>query len=582
MSGTDRATFPSRGERLIVYRIAGSPEPLDDYVFIALRGLGSRASRVVAVLSEEPSSSDRSRLEQLCHEIVVPKGADDISLAEALDSGATDAARFDEIVITDDSWFGPVCALEPVFDRMDRVPAGEWTMTPAGRPGASAWVAVRPRQGEDTWHGLLATAARAAGEGFGPIDGGRDQKVPSAFVGRDAGADDPVLEDAHRLLAAGCPLLARRVFTSDPALLERHAVLGKVLLATAAENGYASDAALRSLARAVAPQRLNAALSLLTVLGASGPAAPPTQGGTVLAHFGSDNDGLELARRVALIPGSPRVVATTTAPDDVPRIRSLLASARDVEERAIEVRVLPPTADRVSATFVGCRDVLGEEGGGLVIVVHAGPAVEGEPGNIRRYLGRHTWENLFASREHASGVLALFDEPGLGLVFPPTPHIGIDTLGAGWDGGHADAERLARMSAVRVPLGGTPLRPVGGMWIARASALTSLVELDWQWEDYLPGSGWHSLGRAQEAILAHAVGERGFHTRTVMTAAHASISHAPLEYKLDQLASTIPGSVFDKIALLQRLGPVGRGRVGDFMRMYRRSRGVPSPGKRPS
>ena len=574
MAAAERAVFPPGGDRLVAYRVRGAAAPLDDYVLIALRSLGDHAGHVLVLVGEEPEPADRERLAEVCDEILVDP-AEDAALSAWLEARERDGSPFDEVVLTDDSWFGPVAALGSVWDRMDRVPADAWTMTPAGRPDAGAWISVRrPVGGADAWERRLAQTRRHVAAGT--PGGSADIVVDCAFPDPAEG-DDPVLVQSARLLAEGCPLLARRVFTTAPPVLERHAVIGRALVAVAADNGYPSGAILQNLARTVAPNRLNASLSLLEIPSRRSAAIAPGVESVVIAHFVQGTDPAELVRRIGLIPGDCRVVATAGTAEDERIIRPLLADARGVDAGHIEVRRVPPAADPVSATFVGCRDILLDGRQDIVINLHSGP-FPGTTVNARRYLRRHTWENLLGSREHAERVLGLFRDPGLGFVLPPTPHIGVDTLGSGWAGGRGDAERIARLLGIRVPLGDAPLAPVGGMWIGRTAALRVLAGHEWSWRDYLPASGWGSLARTQEALLAHAAGTSGFHTRTVLTAEHAAISHAPLEYKIDQLASTTPGFPADKIALLHRLGAAGDGRARDFVRMNRRARRASAQG----
>jgi rhamnosyltransferase len=584
MSAPEPTSFPSDGTRLIVYVAGNDAAAIDEYVFLAVGALREHASRSVVALSKEPTASDRLRLAALVDDIAAPLRPGRAALGAMLDGMERDGMRYDEVVITDDSWFGPVSSLQPVFARMDPIAAHAWTMTPTARRGAAAWVAVRrARDAPSTWTELLpavdtviaaGTATAAAPRTSGATSTATGLEVAEAFPEARYPGRDPVVLDSHRLLADGCPLVSRRIFASPPAYLDRHAVIGKALLDEVSAQGYPAEAILQHLARRVAPHQLNASLGLLTVTRGRGPEHPSGLRTLVLAHFAQDADPGELLRRVALVPGGAAIVATTCTPADAGRIRGLLMDARSGLHGDIEVRPLPPTADEVSAVFVGCRDLLLDGHHDVVIKLHSG-RLTGPSANARRYLARHLWENLLATPDHAAEVVELFREPGLGILFPPTPHIGHDTLGSGWRGMRADAEGLARMLKIRVPLGDRPLMPVGGMWIARPSAVRIIAEHPWQWEDYAAAAGSPGLGRAQESILAHAAGELGFHVRTVLTSRNAAISHAPLEFKMDQLASTTPGFPVDQIGLLHRLGWVGSGSALDFARMHLRANRAP-------
>ena len=577
MPVTPQTVFPSDGRRMILYRSRRSS--LAEYVLVAIGALREHASRTVVLLTEDPGDFGRRSLTEVADDILVSDGDED-GIAGLLDKSESDDESFDEILFVDDSWFGPVSSLAPVFARMNHTAAHAWTMTPTGQADASAWMAVRrARDSALTWREILP-AARIAVAG-GPqteVDAG-GIVVAEAFPGALYPAPDPVIAESHRLLADGCPLVSRRAFTSSPLLLERHGVIPRDLLRDISALGYRGDTIVQNLARSIAPAELNATLSLLEIPRDGASPVRPGSRILILAHFAQDSDPSELVRRIALIPGECDIVATTSVPGDVDRVRAVLSAARHAHGGDIEVRLVPSTADNVSALFVACRDLLLDDRYDLAIRVHSA-RLEGRSENARRYIDRHTWENMFANSDHASRVLALFDDGGLGVVFPPMPLIGYDSFDSEWRGLRGDASRMARLLGIRVPLGSTPLFPLGGVWVARVRALRLLAEHPWTWEDYLPGAGWRALGTTQLTLLAHAAGELGFHVRTVLSSEQAEISHAPLEYKVDQLASTVQGFPIDRVRLLHRLGWVGSGSALDFARMHARASG-PSPERRP-
>ena len=577
MPVTPHPVFPPDGRRLILYRARTSS--IEEYVVIAIGALREHASRTVVVLPEDSSEADRRSLTEVVDAILVSDG-DENDIAGLLDSSEWDDERFDEILFVDDSWFGPVSSLHPVFARMDYTAAHAWTMTPAGQAEASSWMAVRRmRHSALTWREILPAARSAiAGDAATDVDAG-GTVVAEAFPSILYPAPDPVIAECHRLLADGCPLVSRRAFTSSPLLLERHGLIARDLLREVSALGYRRETIMRNLARSVAPAELNASLSLLEIPSDGASPVRSTSRAVILAHFAGASDSGVLARRIALIPGMCDIVATTDVPSDVERVHSLLSAARRAHGGDIEVRLVPPTADNVSALFVACRDVLLDDRYDVAIRVHSAH-IEGRSANARRYIDRHTWENMFASSDHASRVLALFDDHAVGAVFPPMPLIGYDTFDSEWGGVRDDASRMARLLGIRVPLGSTPLFPLGGVWIARVGALRLMADHPWTWDDYLPEAGWHALGMTQLTLLAHAAGELGFHVRTVLSSEQAEISHAPLEYKVDQLASTVQGFPIDRVRLLHRLGWVGSGGALDFARMHARASGR-SPERRP-
>lgn len=565
-------SFGPNDRRLVLYRVTGGATRIDDYVLVALQSLREHSERVVVIVESMPNGVDRARLERWCDDIILaPEGDDgDRLLGEWADAFEPNDAPFSEIVLTDDSWFGPVAPFGPVLARMDVQPLHAWTMIAAS--SSEPWLAVRTDGAPGVrWAQRLVAARMAAAAELhaGSVESDDTVVVAAAFPVPSEERNDPLFANPHSLLAAGCPLLSRRAFTQDPALLERHSVVGRRLVHEAERNGYDASVVFQSLARSVAPNQMNAALGLLEIPSA-GPGSRQPLRILVVVHVTPDADIDELIARMLLLPDGCDVIATVGSRGDQERVRTLLESAMPHAAERIDVRRVPADADHVSAVFVGCRDALLDGGYDLIVKMRASTAQD-VSSNALAIVHRQTWENLFFSREHVSRVLALFDEPGLGVVFSPTPHIGSDVLGAGWRGMRADAERLCAMLGIGVPLGAAPLSPGGGMWIARAHALRLITQHPWRWDDYRGGTGSQDLGQVQECLLSQASGELGMHTRTVMTAANAAISYVPLEYKMDQLTSTMAGFPVDQIKLLRRLGWVGAGGALDTLRMYLRA-----------
>ncbi len=225
----------------------------------------------------------------------------------------------------------------------------------------------------------------------------------------------------------------------------------------------------------------------------------------------------------------------------------------------------------MSALLVACRDVLLDGPYDIIFkVVAATP--RRTTFNIDRYLARYQLDNLLNTPGYVANLLALFNrEPGLGAVFPPMVHVGSSHLGAGWGRTRQRAASIAENLEIRVPFDEvSPLAPFGGMMAFRPEALRLLAKHPWQYSDYSVASAFPDapLDDTQERLIAYAMGERGFHCRTVLTLEHADISHTAVEFTLDQLSSTTPGYPVEQILFLHRAGRMGRGSALDLARMY--------------
>ena len=594
------SVFPKAGRRLVIYVVYDIRGEVDDFIPFALRGLREHAARILVVVNGTLSDEGRAKLEPVADEILVRDnvGFDIWAHKDALDHVGPAIAEFDEVVLTNDTWFGPVRPYGPVLDRMGERAVHFWGMTDHAREEPnpfthkgvlpyhlqSFWIAVRREMFlSDAWrqywrelppmpsyfdavlvHEALFTE-RFSDQGFT-----HDVAYPSA----EYPTDHPALFNPDLLLADGCPVLKRRPFFHYPPFLDRHAVIGREILRSVGDYGFPLDLIWQNLARNVKPKVLNTDAGMLEVLpdvDVSYDTQRPMRIVAVAHVRGADDVG-DVLVRLAAVPAPFHLVVTTSDRNRLDSLRTLVdeLDARHAVSR--EVRLVPARqGGDMSAFFVGCRDVLTRGAYDLVIKVHT-RSPRSRSINTARYFRRYLVENVLSSPGYVANVLGLFQrEPGLGVVFPPMIHIGYSTPGRGWLPYRDRAIALCEKLGIRVPLDGiSPLAPLGGMLIARTDALRLLVDADWSYPDYA------AVGRAkatalaglQERLIPLAAGELGYHTRTIMNAEHAGISHVSLEYKVDQLSATLPGYPVDQIQFLHRAGWAGHGGIVALVRMY--------------
>ena len=127
--------FPVGGRRLVVYVVFDRRGGVDDYVAFALAGLRDHADRVLVVVNGSLTDEGRAKLEPLSDEILVRPnvGFDIWAHKDALDHVGASIEEFDEVVLTNDTWFGPVRPFAPVFAEMDARPVHFWGLTDHAR-----------------------------------------------------------------------------------------------------------------------------------------------------------------------------------------------------------------------------------------------------------------------------------------------------------------------------------------------------------------------------------------------------------------------------------------------------------------
>ena len=287
--------------------------------------------------------------------------------------------------------------------------------------------------------------------------------------------------------------------------------------------------------------------------------------------MGSLHD-VEIMDRADTLPGAYDVVITTPDEGRAAEIRAIVE--RRAARGAVDVRVLPSNNGRDQAAFlIECRDILLGDEYDLVVKVHSKKTPQ-DAANVGRHFRTQQFDNLLASPAQTANLVALFQrEPGLGLAYPPTIHIGHPTAGHGWWENKAGFLRMCEELGVHVPADEvSPLAPYGSMFFARPQALRLLVEREWTYEDFGGAEAYKDGGLAHilERMPSYAAGELGFHTRTVATPEYLAVSHTALDFELDQLSLTMPESTMHQIEFLRRAGYVGWGTFRDFVDMWAR------------
>ncbi|WP_426324256.1 rhamnan synthesis F family protein [Microbacterium sp. E-13] len=590
------AAFPENGRRIIFYLYYDPQGIVDDYVPYKLERLRPFADHVFVVVNGKLTDEGRARLESVADTVWQREnvGFDVWGYKEALAHfGEEKLAEYDELILMNYTWFGPVNPFEPMFERMNALEVDYWGMTEHGkqvpnpftRKGVlhshiqSHWIAVRKSM-------FLSEPWRAYWRDMPPIvsytdsilgheskfthhfhELGFDYEV--AFPRRNYSTWHPAFYDAEALLDDGCPALKRRPFFHDPLLLDRHSIIAKRFAEKAAALGYPVDMIWRNISRNSQPKAFNTNAAMLEVMPdvvVDYDEEKPLRV-AVVAHIYYVELTQEMLDYSATIPSEYDLFITTTDEERAEGIRAVLAEHEDPNRRSVDIRVLPSNRGRdMGAFFVGCADVIRDDTYDVIFKIHSKKTVQ-EGKNAGDLFRRHQLMNLLNSRGYTSNLLGLFQcEPGLGMVYAPTIHIGYPTLGRGWFGNKDAAKELAERLGIHVPFDEpSPLAPYGCMFAFRPESLRLLSQVDWKYSDF-PSPKQHkdgSVAHIQERLFSYAVAELGYYTKTVATTRYAAISHTSLEYKLDRISANIQGYAIDQVHVLDASGDfIGGGPFG--------------------
>lgn len=578
------ARMPKDGRRAIIYFVYDPAGEIDDYVEYKLTDLRKHADYILAVSNGPLSAHGRTRLEGLVDEVFERenKGFDVWAYKEAQDHIGWDRlAEFDELILMNYTFFGPIYPFQEVFDRMDPSDVDFWGLTEHGyvdehefgdRGGAmpphiqSHWIAVRGpmlrspeyREYWDTMPMIESykDSIRRHESRFTRHFNERGFAHLVAWPERDYPSKHPIFDDIVQMLDDRLPIVKRRLFFHDPLYLEKNVIIGRDVLERIERAGYPLEHIWHNIVRSSKPRALVTNMNQLDILphepfpAASGKAldAGNMPSIAVVMHLYYDDMLDEMLDRVDLVPGTPRLVITTSDEERAERIRAGLAR-RGWEQG--EVRVVESNRGRdISAFYLACADVLCDESIDIIVKIHGKKSAQ-DGYNAAQWFKRHLLDNLLPSAGYTENLIAMFQrDETLGLVFPPVVNLGYPTLGHGWFTNLNPAKELAKKLGVKVPLDdATPLAPLGSMFIARREALDILVNAGFTWTDFPDEGGYHdgTLAHVVERFVAYAAAERGFRTATVMSPEMAAISHGFLEYRLQAVTHVLPGTTTDEI-----------------------------------
>lgn len=592
--------FPATGRRLLIYVVYDPRGDIEDYIPYALSHLREHCARIVTVVNGALTDRGRERLSAVADDVIVRanEGFDIWGYKHGLDTIGDEIAEFDEVIIANDTWFGPVQPFGPVFERMDVRRLHFWGMTdhvrvephPFTNTGylpyhlQSYWLVVRrdmfmSEEWRRYWNDLpeMNSYSDAVVKHEGVFT---EHFTDLGFVGEVA---FPTLTDkvenhavlyAEQLLEAGCPTLKRRPFFQWAPYLDHLAVVGRWTLDTVERLGYPVDLVYSDLARNVAPRTLNADAAMLEVLPDIGTAYDRSRPlrTVVVAHIFYPEMTGEILDRADSLPADYDLVVTTPDASGAAEISAAIASRES--RGAVDVRVIPSNSGRDQSAFlIACRDILMSEDYDIVVKLHSKRTPQGDY-NVGRLFKHQQFSNLLNSPGYTENVLGLFQrEPGLGIVYPPMVHIGYPTIGHAWWANKQGFREWCATLGIRVPIDdGSPLAPYGSMFIARPAALRRLLAYDWSYSEFEGAYDDGGLAHILERMPSYAAGEEGFHTRTVATADYLASSYTALDYDFDQFSSTLPDTTMEQIQLLRELGPLEYGTLRDLLRLYLRSR----------
>jgi len=582
---------------------------LDDYMVVLLQAMRTHCERIVFVVNGRLTDESRAKVEPIVDEILMRgnEGFDVGAYKAGLDHvGFTAIKEYDEVILFNHTFFGPIFPFSEMFDEMEARSCDIWGITAHKEVAAdktagqdfvpyhlnSHFIAFRQpvlksRMFANYWRALpvirsyeesiqlheLKVTQHFLRKGF---------TVDSYVDPEDYGAPYAAFMEIDRTIEARSPILKRRALFHDPMFVEEQAVdVPRALELVERTSDYDIGLIWQNITRAAVSRTLYTNASLLRVLPSvrlKKSDAPPKVGRiAVFAHAHYDDLVPELLEYAAHIPGQFDFICTTT--DKKKKARILAACEGNPKIGKAIVRVVGELCGRdMAALLVTCGDLLNSGDYDLICRLHTKKSPQVDPQKGARFK-RHMLNNTVGSEGFVANVLDMFESnPRLGIAAPAMYHFGYPTPGHAW---FINKQRAVDV-AVRmgIPLYFDDLSPIaiyGGMFWFRPAAMTKMFKAGWTYDDFEkephPIDG--ALAHALERLWVNVAADAGYVTNCILDTESASVSHTLLEYKLDRLAGLLPTGDFRlQVDLLTRAQSSLRGYFFGEARHSRREMGA--------
>ena len=407
--------------RIIFYLFYDKEGIVDDYVPYKLKALREHAETIFVVSNSKLTAEGRTALDEVADVVWVRDnvgfdvGAFDAAMTRF---GSERLAEYDELVLMNYTFFGPVYPFSEVFDRMAEVSVDFWGLSSHGpiEPGPGEgpsralgrhlqtnWIAVRRpmftslewteywasvrsiRSYQESIQRFEATFTQHfADRGFSWAAAWRDEDYPT---------ENASFESAALLLRDRFPILKRRIFFHESAYVESRAVLGRRILEALEGTGYPAELIWRNVVRAGEPRHLYTNFSLLEILDEVDtgwrPEPPPRI--AVLAHMFYEDMTPEVMSYLDHIPVPYDLYVTTTTKA---KRTAILEALERFHVNHVEVRIVADNRGRdTSAMLLASKDVFDAGRYDLICRVHSKKSPQ-DSYNTADLFKHHMFDNL--------------------------------------------------------------------------------------------------------------------------------------------------------------------------------------------
>ncbi len=558
---------------------------VDDYVVYLLQKMEGYLDHLTIVCNGQVTGEGKKRLMKFSSDIHIREntGYDAMAYKLALTDylGWDAVLRYEEVLLFNDTFFGPVYPLSELFSKMDARQCDFWGLTYHARAydyfygtndilpahvhtyfSAYRRPVLESRAFQDYWDQFDAT------EWFFS-DVVRHEQFFTKYL-EDAGfhwstyidaaeynSKEPGSNFNHYYYIAyelvsryRCPFIKRKNFVIKNMSMQAGNMgedTANALHFIGSETGYDTNMIWGNILRLYNVAEIKNALHLDYIIpwedaqGCSGLPHTLFRTTAVAAHLYYEELLASCIQYLKQVPEDIYLCVTTskkTVKDEVAGVFHAMG------RRNFEVRLVPNRGRDMGALLVGCVDLFRDFE--YVCFVHdkktkasVGPATVGKS------FFYNLWENTLKSRTYIAQILTLFDrEPRLGfLTVPPPIHAEFfGSVGLEWHNDFDNTVQLAEKLGLKANFSpDIPCFALGNAFWCRADALAPLAGYGFGYGDLpnepLPLDG--ALNHALERIYPYVAQSQGYYSGCVMNTGYASLQNTNLYYFLSGVLSKI-------------------------------------------
>jgi len=544
---------------------------VEDYIRFLLDDITPNLSHLCII--ENNKLEEGTAFEEYTNDIFVNKGHENIDIwREVLVNhiGFNQLIDFDEVILFDDSFYGPICSFDEIFNSMNNVNCDLWTILSNGLDDelnafnfqfiAFKKSLIESDEFKEFWMNIDSNTFINRNIENYLIDyfsklGFKWENY--LYVINDLELDGRekffCIFDVNNLIRNyKLPLINIKPFTLPKKIhLEYHNGLDLALTMSYLHKQTDYDVSLiyRHILKILDPNALVNLLNLKEII--------PTE--NLNADYKSDKSIVVIAhlyyddlldydfKFLRSVPDYIDIIITTDTPDKKILIEENYLSKLENNSKVILVN---SRGRDMAGLFVGCKEEIYNYD--YFCFVHDKKSSYNEysvTGNSFRDI---IWENMLASEDYINYIVKSFDDnDSLGLIVPPRVyHSTYFTVFCHnyWLGNIDEINKLFEKMNIDGEINSNELPlPIGNCFWARFDALKPLFDLDWDYDDFppepLPNDG--TVSHALERIYGHVAASQGFYSEIAMTEYYGSNEVTNYPYMLSEISMVIQKR-FDK------------------------------------